>query len=425
MWKAEFAHALSFFRHDRRGSVGIIFGLAAVPLMMFIGASIDYNRAIVARSRLQQAVDHAVVAASAQPADKRASAATIAFDAWAPEQDGVTATASFQADATTYSGTATATVPTHFMGVARVYSLTVRASSTVSLSTTTGWGSCIVALGKGMPASAAALTLNGSPNLNLSGCYIQSNVSMVCNGHAAGATQSKAVGSVSGCSNPVPNSPAFLDPYADLASKITKFCSGVGSGVTWSAGTLPTSGNFIAVARSGYGEYHVCGDLTLKGGGALIAGGAVVIIENGDLIVDNNANVSASNTTFVLTGVNGVDHEIKFPNGNGKSATLTMQAPTGSAHPWRGMAIYSDPALTMDVDSDLGPGATLVFDGIIYMPNSDLTVRGVMTSSIAPCSSVIVDTFTSNGAPTLNFAQSETGCLGAGVARKLPPRLLL
>ncbi len=45
------------FKNDRRGGVGLIFGLAIVPIMLFAGAAIDLSRLTTERSRLQAALD--------------------------------------------------------------------------------------------------------------------------------------------------------------------------------------------------------------------------------------------------------------------------------------------------------------------------------------------------------------------------------
>ena len=45
------------FRADRRGSVAAIFSLSMLPLMAFIGASLDYGRAIASANELQSMID--------------------------------------------------------------------------------------------------------------------------------------------------------------------------------------------------------------------------------------------------------------------------------------------------------------------------------------------------------------------------------
>ena len=49
--------AAGHFVKADRGNVAMIFGIAAVPLLSFIGAAIDYSRANAARSSMQAALD--------------------------------------------------------------------------------------------------------------------------------------------------------------------------------------------------------------------------------------------------------------------------------------------------------------------------------------------------------------------------------
>lgn len=70
MWNflAMFRRALALFSHlssfaaDRRGQVALTFGFAAVPVLVIIGAAIDYSRSVQQRSNLQQATDAAALA---------------------------------------------------------------------------------------------------------------------------------------------------------------------------------------------------------------------------------------------------------------------------------------------------------------------------------------------------------------------------
>jgi Mg-chelatase subunit ChlD len=49
------------FGADRNGHVALIFSLAIVPILALVGAAVDYNRAQVARTRLQAAIDAATL----------------------------------------------------------------------------------------------------------------------------------------------------------------------------------------------------------------------------------------------------------------------------------------------------------------------------------------------------------------------------
>ena len=53
------------FRSAVSGNVIVIFSLALVPLLLGVGASVDYTRASTTRTALQQAADSAALAAAA------------------------------------------------------------------------------------------------------------------------------------------------------------------------------------------------------------------------------------------------------------------------------------------------------------------------------------------------------------------------
>jgi hypothetical protein len=118
-------------------------------------------------------------------------------------------------------------------------------------------------------------------------------------------------------------------------------------GLTWNAGTLPGGSGVVTVTVGSRIEYHICGDLTLTGSGALTQSNptsdTIIVVENGSVNVSNGANISTARTALVLTGNNSYASQINFPNGNGQSATLSLSAPTDPANPWQGVALYEDP----------------------------------------------------------------------------------
>jgi Flp pilus assembly protein TadG len=58
------AELLSRFRRDERGAVALLLGLALVPLIGFGGAALDYSRATLIRTKLQTALDAALLGAA-------------------------------------------------------------------------------------------------------------------------------------------------------------------------------------------------------------------------------------------------------------------------------------------------------------------------------------------------------------------------
>lgn len=90
---------LGKFRKDERGNIAIIFGLAVIPFMIGAGMAIDYGRAVVAKHKLQWAIDSAVLAAgsltTATPDERKALGKAI-FEANFPASDyGLTVDADF------------------------------------------------------------------------------------------------------------------------------------------------------------------------------------------------------------------------------------------------------------------------------------------------------------------------------------------
>ena len=411
--------ALHAFGQSRDGNMAVIFGLVLLPVTSLAGGVIDYSRASNVKSGLQAALDSAVLAGALDGTTQWADVALKAFKSNLVREAGPVAAPTFSRNADgTYAGKVTAAVPTAFLGVIGMSSITVGATAVVAAARDPD-NSCILTLDPGQSLSHQSMVFNGAPDINLSGCSIRSNTSLSCNGHAGGAMASLAAGTVSGCSNPKPNSSVVPDIYASLAGNITTKCAGSRPGATWEPGTLPSPPKLTTVSRGSYTEYHVCGDLTLSGTGFLTGSSpssdSVIIIENGSLTINNKASITALRTVFVLTGNNAHASSINFPTGNGHGATLTLSPPTDPDNPWRGVSVYQDPRLTNNVGHDWGPGATFNADGVVYMPNADVVISGSSSSSNSRCTKIVSRTFTTNGTVDLDFAQTANGCTRIGM----------
>lgn len=206
--------------HCTLGSVAPTFALLLVPLLLTSGMAVDYGTASMRKTQLQSAVDAAVLAGVGIPSGPSRDALAAATLAASMTGSLVPASKFATNSDASYTGTATITVPTTLMAVAGIKSVTVSATATAISQNTDS--SCILALGKTYSATSSdTITFNGIPNLNLMGCGIRSNQSIVCNGHDSNATVSQAVGTVSGCSHPQSDT-AAPDFYANLASYISK-----------------------------------------------------------------------------------------------------------------------------------------------------------------------------------------------------------
>ncbi len=123
-WLGYIARELRRFRRDRSGNIALMFGISVIPLLVGIGAAIDYSRLASARSKLDHAADIAtlaVVSKDAQPFLNTPTQASVQkiFNQAASVVTGVTIT-SFNVTVTpgttqlTVTATYTASVPLIF-----------------------------------------------------------------------------------------------------------------------------------------------------------------------------------------------------------------------------------------------------------------------------------------------------------------------
>lgn len=133
--------------HDERGNVAVMFALALVPMLGFVGAAVDYSRANSARSSMQVAIDSATLMVSkdlaANPTMSTSDVATKAttyFNAlYTNSNTGpVTLKASYTtntANGSTVTVTGSGSVTTDFMKMVGYPKLDIGSAST------TTWGS--------------------------------------------------------------------------------------------------------------------------------------------------------------------------------------------------------------------------------------------------------------------------------------------
>jgi Flp pilus assembly protein TadG len=404
------------FRVAEQANVAITFTLALIPIMSAVGAAVDYSRANAAKVALQAALDTSLLAGARDGSSNWTRVASNVFSSNLATKNFSAPTPSFNytSSDSTYTGSVSMGVPTTMLALIKVESLTVTANATATAADADN--SCILTLDHGQSASHVSLSLNGAPVVNLSGCTVRSNTSLACNGNDGNLTKSYAAGSATACGRPTSNAPIVPDTYADLAKNITTKCGSSRPGVTWTPGTLPVGGGFIPVSMPGYIEYHVCGDLTLQGTGYLTGtsptSDVVIVIENGSLIVEDQAAINTVKTAIVMTGSNNWPAKVDFPNGAGKRATLSLSPPTSSTNPWQGVSLYLDPKLTRSVDNSWGPGAEFNADGLVYLGNSNVVTDGNTASANSKCTKFVMNSFVTNGAVKLDFAQQNCTALG-------------
>jgi Flp pilus assembly protein TadG len=134
------------FSRDASGSVAILFAIGLIPILLGIGAAIDYGRALIVRERMADAADAAALAIGSwqglSQQDLKVKAQQY-FDAnYSAKKIGTTSALQVSFANNDIIVSVTGKVPTTFMKLANVSSMDVGASSTV----TVGMGTLEVAL---------------------------------------------------------------------------------------------------------------------------------------------------------------------------------------------------------------------------------------------------------------------------------------
>ncbi len=422
--------AFQNFRKDKRATIAAVMGLSMVPIMGMSGAAIDFGRAIKTAQTLQAALDAATLSGAILAVRNRDERAYNTFHANLPASklQGVASVNFHTTDNLTlgsiYYGEASITIPTAVMKLLGIDTITITRKASAQFGT--GDNSCILTLGGELDLEEETTTFNGSPNVNLKGCTIRSNKSMKCNGHNTGAVASIAAGNIFNCPNAQPGAGTVPDIYSGLSANIENRCGSQSGNNSWTGGIQPTGPNFITVARNGYNEIHVCGNLNISGSGILAGTSAtadtVIVVENGNVNIESDADITALRTTIVIAGQQK-DGKITFPKGNGHKAKLTVSGSLADANPWAGIAIYQDPNSPDLVSASWGPGASLIIDGINYLPRTEVTLSGVAATGASNCSKLVSHSFRINGG--VNLTQDGSGCKDGKVTQfNTWPRLL-
>jgi len=127
------------FLADKAGVVGILFGLTLIPMLGFVGGAIDFANAYQLRSKLQNAVDAATLAAGREIdlGASQSDAQTVAnrvLQSNLGESFPSGVSANFNFNGKVVTADASLNVPTYILGVVGVDNFPVAVTSTVNIS---------------------------------------------------------------------------------------------------------------------------------------------------------------------------------------------------------------------------------------------------------------------------------------------------
>ena len=406
-WRAgRLALIVKLFRRDARGGVAPLFAIAAIPLLGFVGASIDYSHALAAKTAMQGATDATALAIAKHIGNGSSSPeAQSTFNALYSRPDvqitSFSSNVSQSGNSTAVTVSAAGSVTTTLMHVMGYAEIPFQANSTVSLTTQTD--GCVLALDG---SASGALSLGGSTNVNLDNCsaYSDSNSSTALSVSGSASLAALSVGAVGGISVSSSNVittdgiethlQGLADPYVDVVMPPYSGC---------------TKNNLSVKAAVTIDPGVYCNGINVNAGGTLTLNPGTYFIDRGSFSVNGGGTVSGTGVTLIFTSSTGNNWATLTINGN---ANINLTAPIGGAT--AGLVVFADRGMPLGTSFKLNGGSTQAFGGAIYVPTGAISYSGGASTS-ASCTQIIGDTvtFTGNSSVAINCSSYPTKPFGS------------
>jgi Flp pilus assembly protein TadG len=384
------------------GSVAPMFAIAIVPLFGMVGAAVDYSRANDVRTAMQQALDAALLAGAHDGSTNWQQVAVDTFNANIKAKGASINTPAFSLDANrAYKASVSGTMPTMFLGIVGAPYFDLNVTAAAAVANTSGNYYCVIALNANAQA-ALQLTGNASINITAPKCVIQVNskdndaVDMTGNAYIKSVKNCfvgklRTVGNSSVTPVPEPSCAPIPDPFAAYPRPAVGGCDFT---------NYQLSGGKTVTLQPGV----YCGGMNFSGPVNVTFAPGLYVIKDG-VIAESGGTFTGTGVTFFLTG-SGASVQLSG------QANWHIVAPTGGPLP--SFAIFLDPSGPSGLAarfSTLSGQAELYFEGIIYLPQQEVTVTGnAVAVAPSPYTSYIGDTlrFVGNGELIINNDTSKT-----------------
>ena len=392
---------------ESRGAVAPLAGLAAIPLVVAVGAAVDYSRASALRAAMQGALDSTALrleGEDAQSVDQARPIFTALFDHSEVQNISVGGTANNSSDEGSVSLAASGSVNTVFMslmGISTV-SLDVRSSATKSRRT----DGCVLALNS---TADGAVSDGGSTDTSLNNCSVYSNsksrLALTVGGSATlSALSIGTVGQVSLSGNVTTTDGVgtglapIADPYSDVTFPSFSECT-------------QTNYNVNTTTTINPGVY--CRGLSVNAGATLTLNPGIYYIDQGSLSVNGGATITGQGVTLVFTSSTGKNWATATINGN---ATVNLTAPISG--PTAGIVIFGDRQIPSGTAFKFNGGSSQYLGGAVYVPTGAISYSGGSGTSTS-CTQIIGDTvnFTGNSDVAINCSGYQTRSFGSSVVK--------
>lgn len=375
------------FHREDRGAIGVFFVLS-FPFILLVGAiAVDIGYLWSIQAQLQGTADAAALAAVTKTEDSGDSRALaleysaknmptaeygqvvtsgdVVLGHWNKEERTFTAGEAPQnavkvtAKMTAAGGNA---AKLYFAQVVGISEADIQASS-IAFAEAAG-GFCILGLD---PDLAKAVEFRGNADVELK-CGVASNSaaddSLAVIGSAAVSTPSASMvggvnvqGAATLESDIVkPNAAPFADPYAGLQIPSYYGCDYQNHTAKKTVTLYP-------------GVY--CGGLTVNSKAKVTFEPGVYIIDDGNLRINGNSELTGDGVAFVLTSSSGYSHGTLTLNGG---AEITLTAPTEGD--MAGVLFFQDRQAPESGRNKINGGAEIEFKGLLYFPSQELEFTG-------------------------------------------------
>jgi len=267
---------------------------------------------------------------------------------------------------------------------------------------------CILAVNDHAPTSVWAY---GDAHISADGCSIQAN-STSAQGLALQGTKSsisaKMIGTTGNYTGsnwsptPMTDVAPVSDPYADLPVPEPEGCLDLGTKLQKMSATLDP------------GTY--CGGMEVKAGATVTLNPGIYVMTDGPFKVNSGAQVRGEDVMIALVGKDSYIHLLS-------DAYVKLSSPSSGTY--KNIQFMSDRDVSQSKFEEewttILSGATLEYDGIMYLPEQNFWVNGTGHQAVVKGSSpsmiLLADTVWAQGNAILQFKREDKRGIGEDPAR--------
>lgn len=376
------------------GSVGILFALSIIPVLLAAGAAIDFAAAHWARTRLQAAADVAVLTGAAAIDAAAGHKERLARDSFAAQLSLNPAVAQLNPDLSfvirdrAVSLTAKARIATSFMKIVGIEATEVTVVATAN--GRRGKPVCMLALDEDTTDS---IMLIGDSRLTAERCAVHSNSRRNDPIKVQGAAQSVAesfcaVGQFSRPGAALGLRPSPEGRCASIDDPLTKLPPPPALDCT-ARGTELRKGSH-ALSPGVY-----CGGLVAMTHASVKLSPGLYVIKDGPLVVQAQAALTGSEVTIYFVGR---DTRIDIQGG----ASVDLSAPRSGTY--RGLVIVQQRDSNPGAVSVITGGGGIAFEGTLYMPTQVVGLQGNgAIGNLSNAWSLVASRFEMSGTPDIRI----------------------